>query len=49
MEVQLASDRYIAEIDQYDHDMLDLRWELKGHINREEWEAIFPREQADDD
>ncbi len=32
---------YFAEIDQYDHDMLDLRWELKEHINREEWEEIF--------
>jgi len=32
---------YFAEIDQYNHDMLDLRWELKEYINREEWEAIF--------
>ncbi|MCH8307416.1 MAG: hypothetical protein E2O63_04975 [Gammaproteobacteria bacterium] len=35
---------YFAEIDQYDHDMLDLRWELKEHINREEWAAIFSRD-----
>ena len=34
-------DTYIATEDQYDHDMLDLRWELKGHINREEWQEIF--------
>jgi len=26
----------------YDGDMLDLRFELKEHINREEWEKIFP-------
>ena len=32
---------YFAEIDQYDHDMLDLRWELKEHVNREEWGEIF--------
>ncbi len=32
---------YFAEIDQYNHDMLDLRWELKEHINREEWGKIF--------
>ncbi len=32
---------YFAEIDQYNHDMLDLRWQLKEHINREEWGAIF--------
>ena len=35
---------YFAEIDQYDHDMLDLRWELKEHINREEWGEIFSGE-----
>ena len=40
---------YFAEVDQYKDDMLDLRWELKGHINRDEWEAIFSREQTDDD
>jgi hypothetical protein len=33
---------YFAEVDQYKDDMLDLRWELKAQINREEWEAIFP-------
>ncbi len=32
---------YFAEIDQYNHDMLDLRWQLKEHINREEWQEIF--------
>ncbi len=32
---------YFAGIDQYNHDMLDLRWELKEHINREEWQQIF--------
>ncbi len=32
---------YFAEIDQYDHDMLDLRWQLKEHVNREEWGEIF--------
>jgi len=35
-------DGYFAEIDQYDSDMLDLRYKLKEHINREEWEAVFP-------
>lgn len=34
-------DGYFAVIDQYDHDMLDLRFELKEQINREEWEQIF--------
>jgi len=40
---------YFAEVDQYKDDMLDLRWELKAHINRDEWEAIFSGEQADGD
>jgi hypothetical protein len=35
-------DVYFAEIDQYDNDMLDLRFELKDHISREEWKEIFP-------
>lgn len=33
---------YFSNMDQHNHDMLDLRFELKEHINREEWEAIFP-------
>ena len=33
---------YFAEVDQYKDDILDLRWELKAQINREDWEAIFP-------
>jgi len=32
---------YFAEHDTYNSDMLDLRFELKEHINREEWQAIF--------
>ena len=35
---------YFAEVDDYKDDILDLRWELKTHINREEWEAIFSAE-----
>ena len=32
---------YFAEIDQYDHDTLNLRFELREHISREEWQEIF--------
>lgn len=35
---------YFAVIDRYDDDMLDLRFELKEHINREEWNEIFSTE-----
>jgi len=38
-------DGYFAVIDQYDHDMLDLRFELREHINREEWRQIFSEDQ----
>ena len=40
-EVDAVWDGYFAEIGRYNHDMLDLRYELKEQINREEWEAIF--------
>ncbi len=42
-DIDAVWDGYFAEIDQYDHDMLDLRFELKEHISREEWETIFPK------
>jgi len=37
-------DTYFAEVDQYNHDMIELRFELREHINREEWAAIFSDE-----
>ncbi len=33
---------YVQGIDEYHRDMIDLRFELKQHISREEWDAIFP-------
>ncbi len=36
---------YFTEVDQYNHDMIKLRFELKEHISREEWAAIFSDEQ----
>lgn len=33
--------KHYATLDRYNDDMLDLRFKLKEHINREEWEAIF--------
>ena len=32
---------YFAAIIQHDHKLLDLRFELKEQLTREEWEAIF--------
>jgi hypothetical protein len=33
---------FYSERKLYDSDMLDLRFELKEHISRDEWEKIFP-------
>lgn len=32
---------HFATVKQYDHEMLDLRYELKEQLTREEWEAVF--------
>jgi hypothetical protein len=32
---------YFAAIIQHDHELLDLRFELKEQLTREEWEAVF--------
>ncbi len=33
---------HYAAINRYNEKMIDLRFELKEHIDREEWEIIFP-------
>lgn len=35
-------DRYIAEVNQHNYDMLDLRFQLKDQLTREEWQKVFP-------
>ena len=32
---------YFAAINQHDHELLDLRFQLKDQLTREEWEDIF--------
>ncbi len=32
---------FIAEINQHDHELIDLRFQLKEQLTREEWEAVF--------
>ena len=34
--------RYFVAVNQYDHEIVDLRFELKDQLTREEWEAVFP-------
>jgi len=43
-EINAIWDTYFTEVDQYNHDMIELRFELREHINREEWAAIFADE-----
>jgi hypothetical protein len=33
---------YFVAVNQYDHEIVDLRFELKEQLTREEWEAVFP-------
>jgi len=33
--------RYFVAVNQYDHEIVDLRFELKDQLTREEWEAVF--------
>jgi hypothetical protein len=32
---------YFATVKQHDHELLDLRYELREQLTREEWEAVF--------
>ena len=34
-------DGYFAAVDKYNHDMLNLRFELKESVSREEWQQVF--------
>ncbi len=43
-DVDAIWDELFVEIGQYNRDMLDLRFELKEQINREDWEKIFSEE-----
>ncbi|MCP4629861.1 MAG: hypothetical protein GY850_41085 [bacterium] len=36
-------DDYHKDRSSFQRDLIDLRFELKEHISREEWEKIFPR------
>jgi hypothetical protein len=35
---------YFERVDIYNADMLDLRYELREQLTRDEWERIFPAE-----
>lgn len=43
-EIAAIGDRHFENIELYNSDILDLRFELKEHVTREEWAQIFPKE-----
>ena len=38
-------DQFLQEVSVYQHDIIDLRFELKRHVNQEEWAAIFAQNE----
>ena len=36
--------RHFEEVDRYNRDMIELRFELRAALTQEEWETIFPLE-----
>jgi len=43
-EIAAIGDRHFENSALYNSDILDLRFELKEHVTREEWAQIFPEE-----
>jgi len=43
-EIDALWEEYFAEMDRYNKEMLDLRFELKEQISREDWKTIFSGE-----
>lgn len=43
-EIDAVWEEYFAEMDRYNEEMLDLRFELKTQISRKDWETIFSEE-----
>ena len=43
-EIDAVWEKHFAEMDRYNQEMLDLRFELKTQISRKDWETIFSEE-----
>ena len=43
-EIDIIWYRYFAEREAYNRDMLDLRFQLKDQMTREEWQEVFARD-----
>ena len=40
-DIDVVWDAYFSQRAAYNHDMLDLRFELKDQMTREEWQQVF--------
>ena len=45
-ELDAIWNRYFVAVNQYDHEIVDLRFELKDQLTREEWVAVFSGSQG---
>jgi hypothetical protein len=42
--IDVVFDNYLASLHEYNVDMIDLRFQLRDQLSREEWAALFPAE-----
>ena len=43
-DVDVIWSRHFEEVDRYNRDMIEMRFELRAALTQEEWETIFPKE-----
>ena len=46
-DIDLVWDEYFSEIEDYNQDVLNLRFELLDHLTRDEWQRVFAATEAE--
>ena len=46
-DIDAVWDIYFVEVETYNNDMLELRFELRDRLTREEWQAVFAEDQSE--
>ena len=46
-DIDAVWDIYFVEVETYNKDMLELRFELRDRLTREEWQAVFAEDQSE--
>ena len=46
-DIDAVWDIYFVEVETYNNDMLELRFELRDRLTREEWQAVFAEDQPE--